>query len=178
MVKTKDSSKSKINKDYLDRKQNAVIRDFESAQSWHQETLGRIYGGRGIVITLITAYVGFLLVAKGANTLSQVDVLVTVLPIILIPLPFLWAEINERGHIHYLRSEVIKIENIFMLTDDDEFDDQIQAFVLREIRLSTERTSTNWKRHVILGQHILDAILWYIFVFVVCTISILYFIFR
>jgi hypothetical protein len=82
---------------------------------------------RGWTVTLLLAYLGFLVSVKSTNVL-------TILPFVFVLLLFLYLEAGSRARLTALRTEMGEIENIFMETDAAKFTQLIQKFEFRSLK--------------------------------------------
>lgn len=157
--------------EYLKRKQDLILKDFDTAFSWYQHIESQIYVGRSLVVTLILAYVGFLFTIKVSSN-------AVVTPLLIIPIPFILNEIYRRGHLIFLGKNIRHIEKMFATEDENNFYDLVHGYTFRDMRLQYGVVFGNlilWIKYMLNGILDVDAIIWYIFVIVSTTIAYVYF---
>jgi hypothetical protein len=83
---------------------------------------------------LLLAYAGFLFTQQ-----TRTDQML--LPLVMIPIPFVFLEIYRRVHFSLLGDEVRRIEQMFMVEDDQEFEGKLRSYVFRDLTLPPYSTA-------------------------------------
>lgn len=125
---TPDNGQERTFREFLDRKYDLLLLDFETAFEWTQHIDSQISNLRSWTITLLLAYAGFLFTQQTRN--DQM-----LLPLMMIPIPFVFLEIYRRMHFSFLGDEVRRIEQMFMVEDNQEFERHLRAYVFRDLKL-------------------------------------------
>ena len=157
------------NQDLVDRKKEMILKDFETAFSCYTRHVSAITGIRGLTVTLLTAYSGFLI------KIDQFEQYVLVLPILLIILAFFAVEAFERRSMKFLGEEVRRIERVFMIEDCQEFEQQIVEYEFRDIRLQKKISFLRKFRELLICMRPLSVLTWYLFLTI--TFILMYFAF-
>jgi len=157
----------------VSRKQELVLKELDSAWSFYQHLEDQIFNWRSLTITLLLGYTGFLFTQKVNNNAM-------ILPLLLIPAPFLLLEIYRRAHLVFLGENIQVIQKIFALKNNREFLKEIYEYEFRDQRLKratvlTLRGLLVWLRYMLLGFIDVDAIIWYLFIITSAIIAYLHF---
>lgn len=139
--------------DFINRKKELVLLDYESLFQVYGREFTIIYSFRGWSVTLLTAYFGFLF-----TTRPIADQLINI-PGFFIIIAFFILEIAERSVMRRLIKEVRYIESIFMLQSPKDFKKQITEYIFRDIR--DENLTIKIKvRDLLLSIFNLQVIIW------------------
>ena len=115
---------------YFKRKENLVIKDFETAFKCYEKLLGKIANVRQWTVTVMVALIVFTLTNK---EFSVRDIIATVL---ICFCAFLILELRERSSMKFDKSVILEMETIFMIQDNDEYESKINEFKFRDLRLT------------------------------------------
>jgi hypothetical protein len=151
---------ARIEPKYLKRKQDLMLKELDTAFSWYQHIESQLSAWRGLHITILVAYIGFLFTVKPTNNAMRI-------PILVILFPFIIIEIYKRGHLIFLGKNIREVEDIFMNKDDDIFTKQIDAYVFRDTRLkygNVFHSLISWIRYMALGIFDIEVVIWYTFI--------------
>ena len=124
-----NNSESMFDLKYLKRKENLVIKDFESAFKCYEKLLGKIANVRQWTVTVMVALIVFTLTSKD---FSLKDIIATVL---ICFCAFLILELRERSSMKFDKTVILEMERIFMIQDNDDYETKINEFKFRDLRL-------------------------------------------
>lgn len=110
-----------------DYKADVIVKDWEIAHATYQGHFNYISTLRGWTVTLLLAYIGFLVSIKSDNFLI-------ILPFVIVLLVFMYLEGGARARAALLVDEIRGIERIFMESDAVKFTELVRAYEFRDIR--------------------------------------------
>lgn len=143
----------------LESKVLVIAKEIDTAFEAYTRDFSQIATIRGWTLTLALAYTGFLISIRSTSP-------VTILPLGVVLLLFMYLESRERMEMSLNGDEVCKVEEIFMENDPAKFTDMIQQYEFRDMRQKKQRTSRiqRWKAQI---GHIraLSIIAWYSLLF-------------
>lgn len=151
----------------LTQKTEMLMKDYDSAFSVYGREETIVYNFRTWTITLISAYIGFLL------TRTQPVVLKDSTPGFIIIIIFYILEVSERSVMKRIVDEVRKIETIFMITNEKKLKAEIMAYKFRDIR-DDERKFLKYVWDFMKAFFAMQVFWWFIFILIVYTTSLLY----
>lgn len=141
--------------DYLKRKEQAVVKDLESAFAGYQRLIVQVNSIRTWTVSIMAASVGFLL----TRTTDELAVLVTATGALV---AFLLLELRVRSSMAFNKENVLAIQRIFMLEDQQQYAAEVRAYEFRDLRLA--RVSRADKvRHLLRSVLSWQIALWYTF---------------
>lgn len=150
-----DNSQSMFDPKYFKRKENLVIKDFESAFKCYEKLLGKIANIRQWTVTVMVALIVFTLTSKD---FSLKDIIATV---IICFCAFLILELRERSSMKFDKSVILEMERIFMIQDNDKYETEINEFKFRDLRL-TDITRRKKCVHLLRSLFKTEVLFWYV----------------
>ncbi|MEI9954924.1 MAG: hypothetical protein WDM90_01090 [Ferruginibacter sp.] len=151
----------------LNQKTEMLMKDYDSAFAVYGREETIVYNFRTWTITLISAYIGFLL------NKTQPVLLKDSTPGFIIIFIFYILEVSERSVMKRIVEEVRKIETIFMITSDKKLKAEIIAYKFRDIR-DGERKFLKYVWDFMKAFFAMQVFWWFIFTLIVYTSSLLY----
>lgn len=127
-VNEDDSNSKKLDNDFISRKKELILLDYQTLFDIYGREFTVIYSFRGWAVTLLTAYFGLLLTARPIN-----NPLIN-LPGVFIIIAFYILEVAERSVMRRLLKEVRYVESIFMLQSSVDFRRAITKYEFRDLR--------------------------------------------
>jgi hypothetical protein len=114
---------------YLRRKEQAVVKDLESAFAAYQRLANQVNSIRTWTVSIMATASGFLLTR---STEMPEAVLTTALGALF---AFTILELRERSSMHFIKEEVLNIQMILMEADEKQYERLITSYVFRDLRL-------------------------------------------
>lgn len=159
----------------IEQKISIVAKDLDTAFQVYGRYITRLTSLRGWTVTIVIAYMGFLITNK-------TDKVIALLPLGLILLLFMYLEAIYRRELRFLAKEVRKVQEIFMEDDPAKFADRIREYKFRDLRSHAVRESHMNRiikslRYVFLPE----IIVWYLLLLllaVACYLEIKFHVFR
>jgi hypothetical protein len=162
-IKTVDNN----NMDFvLAQKSIMLVKDYETAFQVYGREEVIVYNFRSWTITLVSAYLGFLLTKT--NTLELRDAI----PGIVVIFIFYILEVSERSVMKRIVEDVRRIENIFMETSELNLKKNILLYKFRDIR-DKERNIIIEVFDFIKSLFAIQVIWWFIFITTTYIISLI-----
>lgn len=119
---------AKFNSDFINRKRELILKDYESLFIVFGRETDIIYSFRGWTITILTIYFTFLF------TVQPTGFVVIYLPGLCTILTFYLLEVSERSILRFLLQDIRELETIFMIEDNDEFMQAVALYEFRDLR--------------------------------------------
>ena len=116
----------------IEHKVSIVVKDLDTAFEVYSRYVTRLTSLRGWTVTILLAYMGFLISNK-------TDKVIALLPLGLILLLFMYLEAVYRGELRFLAKEVREVQEIFMEDDPAKFADRIRDYTFRDLRAHAVR---------------------------------------
>lgn len=116
--------------EFLRRKEQAVIKDLESAFAGYHRLVTQVNSVRTWSVSVMAAAIGFLLTR---STHTPEAVLATAIGALV---AFMVLELRERSSMHFNKLEVLAIQTIFMVRDQARYQKQIEEYQFRDLRLA------------------------------------------
>lgn len=116
-----------VNPSSVDQKVSVVLKDLDTAFQVYGRCASQIDNLRGWSLTLLLAYVTFLISIKPSTVLVLVPFVVTMML-------FMYLEGRRRREQSFLGNEVRQVERIFMETDHSKFIQLIKEYEFRDLR--------------------------------------------
>lgn len=117
--------------DYYKRKEEFLLKDLETAFSGYERLVRQVNSIRTWTVTIMVACIGFLI-----TKYQTIPIYVVAVPAMITLLAFLILELRERSSMKFNKAEVIDIENLLMITDNEEFKKAIHEYIFRDLRLN------------------------------------------
>lgn len=154
---------------YFQRKENIVIKDFETAFKCYEHLSSKVTTIRQWTVTLMLGIMGFYM----AGYIGLLD-LIFLAGFCLVS--FLILEIRERCSMKFDKDEILNLEEIFMLSNNEEYTKSIIDYEFRDLRLCKLSTPGKFKyypvRKCIKRLNVLSwYILWVIFLIIIISIT-------
>ena len=116
----------------IEQKVSIVAKDLDTAFQVYGRYVTRLTSLRGWTVTILLAYMGFLITNK-------TDKVIALLPLGLVLLLFMYLEAIYRRELRFLAKEVRKVQEIFMEDDPAKFADLIKEYKFRDLRAHAVR---------------------------------------
>ena len=148
---------------YFKRKENLVIKDFETAFKCYDKLIGKIASIRQWNVTVMVAMIVFTL----ANNTPRPDMAI---PVIIFFFATLALELRERSSMRFDKQQILELERIFMLKDQKEYEARIENYLFRDLVLRDLGRKSK-VMHLIKSIGNNEVIFWYtIWIFIWVTI--------
>ena len=149
--------------EFIKRKETTVLKELDTAFSGYERLVRQVNLIRAWTVTLMVASVGFLVSGKAISTLA------VALPAFSTLIGFLILELRERSSMSFNKAEVLNIERIFMIENKEKYEQELQNYEYRDLRLNKLDRSEKVK-HLVSSVKNVQVIFWYLFwVLVVAT---------
>lgn len=141
---------------FLKRKEQAVIKDLDTAFIGYQRLVTQVNSVRNWTVTIMAASVGILLTK---NTIAPNAVVATALVALF---SFMLLELRERSSMSFNKRDVLNLQRVFMEGHDDSYNQSIRDYEFRDLRLS--RLARHEKiKHLLRSAQNWQVLVWYIF---------------
>jgi hypothetical protein len=138
---------------YFKRKENLVIKDFETAFKCYDKLVSKIASIRQWTVTIMVAMI--LYTFSNGNLLPNI-----IFPVFICFFAFLILELRERSSMRYDKQEILQTERIFMLENNEEYQKKIEEYIFRDLKLS--RLGRKAKiMHLVQSMRKPEVIFWY-----------------
>lgn len=138
---------------YLKRKENLVIMDFETAFRCYDKLVSKIANIRQWTITVMISLIVY--------TLANDNILPNIIfPVSICFFAFFILELRERSSMRFDKQEILEMERIFMLKNNEEYQEKIADYMFRDLKLGN--LSRKYKlMHLIKSIRKPEVIFWY-----------------
>ena len=138
---------------YLKRKENLVIKDFETAFRCYDKLVSKIASIRQWTVTVMIALIVY--------TLANDNILPNILiPVVICFFAFLILELRERSSMRFDKQEILEMERIFMLKNNEEYQEEIAGYMFRDLKLCNLNRKSKLK-HLIQSTRKTEVRFWY-----------------
>ena len=139
---------------YFKRKENLVIKDFETAFKCYDKLIGKIASIRQWTVTIMVAMI--LYTFSDGNLIPNI-----IFPVIICSFAFLILELRERSSMRFDKQKILQAERIFMLENEEEYQSKITAYVFRDLKLVGIGRKARL-RHLLQSIRKPEVLFWYI----------------
>lgn len=138
---------------YFKRKESLVINDFQTAFNCYDRLVGKIASLRQWTVTIMIAMIIY--------AFSNGDFLPNIIfPVLISLFTFLILELRERSSMRYNKQEILQTEIIFMLKNHDEYQQKIEDYIFRDLKLGRLGRKTKIM-HLVQSLRKPEVIFWY-----------------
>lgn len=138
---------------YLKRKENLVIKDFETAFRCYDKLVSKIASIRQWTVTVMIALIVYTL--ANDNILPNI-----IIPVVICFFAFLILELRERSSMRFDKQEILEMERIFMLKNNEEYQEGIAGYMFRDLKLCNLHRKSKLI-HLIQSARKPEVIFWY-----------------
>jgi hypothetical protein len=147
---------------YFKRKENLVIKDFETAFKCYDKLVSKIASIRQWTVTIMVAMI--LYTFSDGNFLPNI-----IFPVFICFSAFLILELRERSSMRFDKQEILSTERIFMLEDNEEYQRKIHEYIFRDLKLG-HLSRKSKLRHLIQSIRKPEVLFWYITWLIIWTV--------
>jgi hypothetical protein len=140
---------------YHERKEKAVLADLASAFHGYDRLIRQVSLIRAWTIALVVAALGWLI--SGKPSLPYLAIYITTATLF----SFLILELRERSSMRFNKLEILKIQQIMMIENQEEYEEEIRKYKFRDCRLA-ELKRFEKLRHLVDSIFTPQVIFWYL----------------
>lgn len=140
---------------YIPDHMDLVVKDWEIGFGMYSKHVSQITTIRGWTLTLILAYLGFLVSTQNFNLYLQI-------PMAFVIGGFFILELIEGMHMQFIGRRTLKIERIFSHPDIETRSREIKQYLFRDVELH-ERTHTDRLKWILSYAKGVRVVFWYFF---------------